>query len=65
MYLIGDYIPLKSIGKGSFAEVKLAQHWLTGTKAAFKSISEWGLTGEFEEMKFLKTLHHPNYYSIV
>ncbi|XP_071075544.1 serine/threonine-protein kinase MARK2-like [Desmodus rotundus] len=56
----GDYIFLKSIGRGSFAEVKLARHWLTGTKVAFKTISRRGLTAEFEEMKSLKTLHHPN-----
>ncbi|XP_028384788.1 serine/threonine-protein kinase MARK2-like [Phyllostomus discolor] len=57
---IGDYIPLKSIGQGSFAEVKLAQHSLTGTKVALKSLSQWGLTRESEEMKSLKTIHHPN-----
>ncbi|XP_028384771.1 myosin light chain kinase 2, skeletal/cardiac muscle-like [Phyllostomus discolor] len=45
---------------GSFAEVKLAWHSLTGTKVALKSLSQWDSTREFEEMKSLKTLHHPN-----
>ncbi|KAF6082052.1 microtubule affinity regulating kinase 2 [Phyllostomus discolor] len=58
--LIGDYIPLKSIGKGSFAEIKLARHWLTGTEVAVKSVSKRGLTRRFEEVKSLKTLRHPN-----
>ncbi|XP_054423841.1 sperm motility kinase 4A-like [Pteronotus mesoamericanus] len=59
-HYLGDYLPLKSIGKGAFAEVKLARHWLTGTDVAVKTISRWGTDTQFEEVQSLKSLHHPN-----
>ena len=55
-----DYVPLETTGWGPFAEVKLAWLWLTGTQVAVKTISQRGFAGEFQEVKSLKRLHHPN-----
>lgn len=47
------------IGKGSFAEVRLAQHILTGTEMAVKIREKWGFAEVFQ-VYCLKILNQPN-----
>lgn len=51
---IGDYLLLSTSGKGSLAEVRLAQHLLAGTKIIVKAISQWGFSKFFQGVYCLK-----------
>lgn len=57
---IGDYILLNIIGKGSFAEVRLAWHTLTGTDVAVKVVNLQGSSEDLRELHCLKGLNHLN-----
>ncbi|XP_016053054.1 PREDICTED: serine/threonine-protein kinase MARK2-like [Miniopterus natalensis] len=56
---IGDYIMLGVIGRGSFAEVRLAWHVPTATEVAVKIVATKGHS-YFKEVRCLKNLNHPN-----
>ena len=63
---IGNYTVEKTLGKGSFAEVKLGRHPKTGEKVALKLIDKSSISkGRRKihlqrEIRFLKLLNHPN-----
>ncbi|XP_024859822.1 MAP/microtubule affinity-regulating kinase 3a isoform X11 [Kryptolebias marmoratus] len=62
---VGNYRPLKTIGKGNFAKVKLARHILTGREVAIKIIDKTQLNPNslqklFREVRIMKILNHPN-----
>ncbi|KAM5302031.1 serine/threonine-protein kinase MARK2-like [Glossophaga mutica] len=57
---IGGYVLLRPIGEGSFAEVILARHLMTGTEVAVKIISRQKSTKSYQEVTSLKMLNHPN-----
>ncbi|XP_054423823.1 MAP/microtubule affinity-regulating kinase 4-like [Pteronotus mesoamericanus] len=57
---IGNYVFLRTIGKGSFAKVRLARHRLTGREVAIKGISHRDISRYFDETRSLKRLNHPN-----
>ncbi|XP_036077461.1 serine/threonine-protein kinase MARK2-like [Rousettus aegyptiacus] len=57
---IGRYRLLNTIGEGSFAKVRLAQHLLTGTDVAVKVINRHGAYRPFREVNSMKSLNHPN-----
>ncbi|KAK1343261.1 hypothetical protein QTO34_016039 [Cnephaeus nilssonii] len=57
---IGDYILLNFIGKGSFANVMLARHILTGTEVAVKVMRQQDSSRVFQEVHSLQGLNHPN-----
>uniref|UniRef100_A0A8C9ATP5 non-specific serine/threonine protein kinase n=1 Tax=Prolemur simus TaxID=1328070 RepID=A0A8C9ATP5_PROSS len=63
---IGNYILLKTIGKGSFDKVKLARHILTGREVVIKIIDKTQLNPTsllqrlFREVRIMKLLNHPN-----
>ncbi|XP_073410659.1 serine/threonine-protein kinase MARK2-like [Dendrobates tinctorius] len=62
---IGNYRLLKTIGKGSFAKVKLARHVLTGEEVAVKILDKTQLNSSslqklFREVRIMKVLNHPN-----
>ncbi|KCV67798.1 CAMK/CAMKL protein kinase [Fonticula alba] len=64
--MIGHYVVRASLGKGSFAEVKLGEHELTGEKVALKVITKANLNKGRRnvhlqrEIRFLKLLCHPH-----
>nr|XP_058136991.1 serine/threonine-protein kinase MARK2-like [Dasypus novemcinctus] len=63
--LIGNYRLLKTLGKGNFAKVKLAQHILTGKEVAVKIIEKneqnsSSLQKLSREVTIMKGLNHPN-----
>ncbi|KAI5942404.1 Serine/threonine-protein kinase MARK1 [Manis javanica] len=62
---IGNYRLQKTIGKGTFAKVKLARHVLTGREVAVKIIDKTQLNPTslqklFREVRIIKILNHPN-----
>ncbi|KER31510.1 hypothetical protein T265_02282 [Opisthorchis viverrini] len=62
---VGRYSLIRTIGKGNFAKVKLAQHLTTGMQVAVKVIDKTLLNHSsmqklFREVRVLKTLNHPN-----
>lgn len=57
---IGGYILLNTIGKGSFAEVRLAWHTLPGTDVAVKIVNLRGSSEDLRELHCLKGLNHLN-----
>lgn len=66
---VGDFKILESLGKGNFAEVKLAEHVITGDKVAIKIIQKNPksldkdseiLKNVYREVQILKMLQHPN-----
>nr|XP_058926890.1 serine/threonine-protein kinase MARK2-like [Kogia breviceps] len=63
---ISDYEILHTIGKGSFAKVKLARHILTGTQVAVKVIKKRHRNFStfqkllLREVHSMKALNHPN-----
>uniref|UniRef100_A0A8I3X1D4 non-specific serine/threonine protein kinase n=1 Tax=Callithrix jacchus TaxID=9483 RepID=A0A8I3X1D4_CALJA len=54
------YQILNFIGCGAFGEVTLAQHLLSGTRVAVKTIHKTGFLTSHREMTILKSVHHPN-----
>lgn len=56
----------KTVGKGTFGEVKLATHVLTGEKVAIKVLEKAKISKEEDfnrvvrEIQVLKMLNHPN-----
>ncbi|CAG8535677.1 760_t:CDS:10 [Ambispora gerdemannii] len=62
---IGNYILGEDLGEGSFGQVKLATHRLTGQNVAIKIIPKIHaeqLTGEIHHHRYL---HHPNIISLL
>ncbi|KAG9288208.1 hypothetical protein G9A89_020514 [Geosiphon pyriformis] len=62
---IGNYILGQDLGEGSFGQVKLAIHRLTGQNVAIKIIPKMHveqLTGEIRHHRYL---HHPNIISLL
>lgn len=62
---VGFYELEKTIGKGNFAVVRLANHVITKTKVAIKIIDKTHLDEEnlkkiFREVQIMKLLHHPH-----
>nr|CDS25677.1 serine:threonine protein kinase MARK2 [Hymenolepis microstoma] len=62
---VGKYSLIRTIGKGNFAKVKLAQHVTTGMEVAVKVIDKTQLNPTslrklFREVRIMKTLDHPN-----
>ncbi|KAJ3415109.1 Map microtubule affinity-regulating kinase [Chytridiales sp. JEL 0842] len=63
---VGNYEIIKSIGEGSFATVKLANHRLTNHKAAVKVIDKERLPDDYSkrnihrEAQIMRELDHPN-----
>ena len=63
---IGHYIVGKHLGKGTFGEVKLGQHTLTGEKVAIKILEKDKIHDQKDveritrEIKILKKVRHPN-----
>ncbi|XP_036171013.1 serine/threonine-protein kinase MARK1-like [Myotis myotis] len=57
---IGDYLLLHTIGKGCYAEVRVAQHLLTGAQVVVKAIKREGISRFFQEVHCFKSLNHPN-----
>ncbi|XP_022242809.1 MAP/microtubule affinity-regulating kinase 3-like isoform X2 [Limulus polyphemus] len=62
---VGRYRLLKTIGKGNFAKVKLAEHLPTGKEVAIKIIDKTQLNPSslqkiYREVKIMKMLDHPN-----
>uniref|UniRef100_G3U2J4 non-specific serine/threonine protein kinase n=1 Tax=Loxodonta africana TaxID=9785 RepID=G3U2J4_LOXAF len=62
---VGHYHLLRTIGKGTYAKVKLAQHIITGQEVAIKIIDKSQHTSSdlhrlHREIKIMKHLHHPN-----
>ncbi|TPP64141.1 Serine/threonine-protein kinase MARK2, partial [Fasciola gigantica] len=62
---VGKYTILRTVGRGNFAQVKLAVHLTTGCEVAIKmidktSLSENCLIKLAREVRVLKSLSHPN-----
>ncbi|EPQ17009.1 Serine/threonine-protein kinase MARK2 [Myotis brandtii] len=57
---IGEYLLLKTIGKGASSEVRLARHMLTGAQVVVKAISTQGISKFFQEVDCFKSVNHPN-----
>lgn len=62
---IGKYKLIRTLGRGNFAKVKLAQHVSTGREVAVKVIDKTQLNQAslkklFREVKVMKMLNHPN-----
>ncbi|XP_048870637.1 serine/threonine-protein kinase SIK1 isoform X2 [Brienomyrus brachyistius] len=62
---VGFYEILKTLGKGNFAVVKLAQHKVTKTQVAIKIIDKTRLNSSnlrkvYREVQIMKLLRHPN-----
>ncbi|EPQ20094.1 Serine/threonine-protein kinase MARK2 [Myotis brandtii] len=57
---IGDYLLLHTIGKGCYAEVRVAQHLLTRAQVVVKAIKKQGISRFFQEVHCFKSLNHPN-----
>ncbi|KAA0186880.1 Serine/threonine-protein kinase MARK2 [Fasciolopsis buskii] len=62
---IGKYRLVRTIGRGNFAKVKLAEHVSTGRQVAVKVIDKTQLNRAsllklFREVKIMKMLNHPN-----
>ncbi|XP_053552805.1 serine/threonine-protein kinase MARK2-like [Bombina bombina] len=62
---IGKYHLLKTLGKGGYAEVKLAKHNKTGREVAIKIIKKQQMDSVhiqklFQEVKIMKRLDHPH-----
>jgi serine/threonine protein kinase len=62
---IGNYQILKTIGKGQFGKVKLAQHLITGDKVAIKIIYKAkmdlnALAKVMREVEIMKMFAHPH-----
>ncbi|KAM9208913.1 serine/threonine-protein kinase MARK2-like [Dugong dugon] len=61
---VGHYHLLRTISKGTFARVKLAQHIITGKEVAIKIVDKIQqssyLNRLYREIKIMKNLHHPN-----
>ncbi|XP_053551398.1 serine/threonine-protein kinase MARK2-like [Bombina bombina] len=63
--IVGNYRLLQTLGKGSYAEVRLAQHIKTGKQVAVKIIDKNNfdplcVEQISQESKFLRLLNHPN-----
>ena len=64
--VVGNYIIGKSIGKGTFGNVKLAVHTITGEKVAIKILEKSRIKDSSDiervsrELKILKQVNHPN-----
>eukprot|EP00123_Amoebidium_parasiticum_P015227 comp22842_c0_seq1/m.35986 comp22842_c0_seq1/g.35986 ORF comp22842_c0_seq1/g.35986 comp22842_c0_seq1/m.35986 type:complete len:754 (-) comp22842_c0_seq1:841-3102(-) len=63
--VVGNYRLMKTIGRGNFAKVKLAEHTLTGEQVAVKVIDKTALQAStlsklFREVRIMKMLDHPN-----
>ncbi|CAE6512496.1 unnamed protein product [Rhizoctonia solani] len=67
---IGEYKVLKNIGEGSFGQVKLALHTLTGQKVALKYFSKARIKNMklgarvTREIQYLRLLEHPHIVKI-
>ncbi|ESO12197.1 hypothetical protein HELRODRAFT_62924, partial [Helobdella robusta] len=66
---IGNYRLLRTLGKGTYAKVKLAEHWPTGIEVAVKIIDKQrtrpsDLEKIYREIKIHKFLKHPNIVQI-
>uniref|UniRef100_A0A8C8W739 non-specific serine/threonine protein kinase n=1 Tax=Peromyscus maniculatus bairdii TaxID=230844 RepID=A0A8C8W739_PERMB len=62
-----QYVVLKTIGRGGYAEVKLAHHRLTGTPVAVKVLQKrkmWCFPVK-SEVNIMKMINHPNIISLV
>ncbi|CAL8083509.1 unnamed protein product [Calicophoron daubneyi] len=62
---IGKYKLIRTLGRGNFAKVKLAEHVSTGRQVAVKVIDKTQLNRAsllklFREVKIMKMLNHPN-----
>eukprot|EP00340_Litonotus_pictus_P011726 CAMPEP_0170535014 /NCGR_PEP_ID=MMETSP0209-20121228/97054_1 /TAXON_ID=665100 ORGANISM="Litonotus pictus, Strain P1" /NCGR_SAMPLE_ID=MMETSP0209 /ASSEMBLY_ACC=CAM_ASM_000301 /LENGTH=75 /DNA_ID=CAMNT_0010835413 /DNA_START=145 /DNA_END=368 /DNA_ORIENTATION=- len=63
--IIGDFTLEKNIGSGTFGEVKVGTHLLTGERVAIKVLEKSKLTQNEDlnrirrEMKILTMLNHP------
>lgn len=63
---VSNYIIDKNLGKGTFGDVKLATHVLTGEKVAIKILEKAKISREEDfnrvvrEIQVLKMLNHPN-----
>ncbi|XP_054994934.1 MAP/microtubule affinity-regulating kinase 4-like [Sorex araneus] len=62
---VGNYHLLRTIEKGNFAKVKLAQHILMGREVAIRIIDKTQLNSSslqklFREVCIMKGLNHPN-----
>ncbi|KAJ5067246.1 protein kinase [Anaeramoeba ignava] len=69
--VVGNYLLLKTIGKGSFGKVKLGKHILTGSQVAIKiidksliSIRKGAEQRLKNELKILQEIKHPNVISL-
>jgi len=69
---VGNYIILRKIGSGSFANVFLGKHSETHQKVAVKSISKLRLSKNSKhssnlesEISIMKSLSHPNVISLI
>lgn len=62
---IGNYMLLHSIEKRGFAEVKLAQHVLTGTDVVVKVVSLRVCAEALSEAHCLKGLNHPTIMKLI
>jgi hypothetical protein len=63
---IADYVFIKTLGKGTFGKVKLAQHAVTGEQVAIKVIEKANIKTPKQkvsverEVRLMKLLHHPH-----
>lgn len=65
--LLAQYTILRTIGQGSYAEVKLAQHRLTGAEVAIKVLMKrkQRTFPVWSEVGIMKRMNHPNIISLL
>ncbi|XP_052615508.1 sperm motility kinase 3A-like [Peromyscus californicus insignis] len=65
--LLAQYRILRTIGQGSYAEVKLAQHRLTGAEVAIKVLlkRKQQIFRIWSEVGIMKRMNHPNIISLL
>uniref|UniRef100_G1QCH3 non-specific serine/threonine protein kinase n=1 Tax=Myotis lucifugus TaxID=59463 RepID=G1QCH3_MYOLU len=61
---VGDYVLLRTIGKGAWATVSLARHVPTATEVVIKTIDRKGSSELPQEAHCLESLNHPNITSL-
>ncbi|XP_070264871.1 serine/threonine-protein kinase MARK2-like [Myotis yumanensis] len=64
VHFVGDYVLLRTIGKGACATVSLARHVPTATEVVIKTIKRKGSSELPQEAHCLESLNHPNITSL-